>query len=263
MKMAALALLLAVMCVPAKAQDFLKWNSNKLEIGGGYTYVSLLEVDGTHRLNMNGFNAFGEYRIIKWISLGVDLSGTYNFSHAKLANPGTGTGAEPSNGTTQLYNMYIGPRFYPFGHAHKITPFGHFMIGPAIYGNNIPPAGGYDAYSYWDHAYSWMAGGGLDLHQVLQSGGGTGKLPFLGWSHLPIRTEIGSRATRPRPVLRAHHLVCSCGTRLAHCRLPERGVSHPIQGHSTSASSRGCSRRRRHDLSRGPLLARRSSGPQR
>jgi hypothetical protein len=163
MKMAALALLVAVMCVPAKAQDFLKWNSNKLEIGGGYTYVSLLEVDGTHRLNMNGFNAFGEYRIIKWISLGVDLSGTYNFSHAKLANPGSGTGAEPSNGTTQLYNMYIGPRFYPFGHAHKITPFGHFMIGPAIYGNNIPPAGGYDAFSYWDHAYSWMAGGGLDL----------------------------------------------------------------------------------------------------
>ena len=87
MKMAALGLLMAVICVPAKAQDFLKWNSNKLEIGGGYTYISLVKVDGTHRENMNGFNVFGEYRVIKWISLGVDLSGTYNFSHATAAKP--------------------------------------------------------------------------------------------------------------------------------------------------------------------------------
>jgi hypothetical protein len=155
MKMAALALLVALLCVPTKAQDFLKFNSSKVELGGGFTYVSLVQVNGTNRENMKGFNAFGEYRVIKWVSLAVDLSGTYNFSHA--------TQTRPSNGTTQLYNMYIGPRFYPLGHSHKIIPYGHFLIGPAIYGNNIPSAGGYDAYSYWDHAYSWMAGVGLDL----------------------------------------------------------------------------------------------------
>ena len=165
MKMAALALLMAVACVPAKAQDFIKrnlaWSSSKLEIGGGYTYISLVNLDGTHRTNMNGFNAFGEYRVIKWVSLAVDLSGSYNFSHATPANPNNGTPYSNSNGTTQLYNIYIGPRFYPFGHAHKLQPYGSFLIGPAIFGNNIPAAGGYDAYSYWDHAYSWMAGGGI------------------------------------------------------------------------------------------------------
>ena len=82
-----------------------------------------------------------------------------------MDQPGHGSYREPTipatprrpgraTATTQLYNIYIGPRFYPFGHAHKITPFGHFLIGPAIYWNNIPPAGGYDAYSYWDHALS-------------------------------------------------------------------------------------------------------------
>jgi Outer membrane protein beta-barrel domain len=160
MKMAALALMVAVMCVPAKAQgffnrDIFKWSASKLEVGGGYTYVSLVQVDGTHRLNMNGFNAIGEYRAVKWISLAVDLSGTYNSSHA--------TQTRPSNGKTQLYNMYIGPRFYPLGHNHKLTPYGHFLFGAAIYGNNIPAAGGFDSYSYWDHTFSWMAGGGLDL----------------------------------------------------------------------------------------------------
>src|ERR1700744_915345 len=98
MKMAALALLVAVMCVPAKAQgffnrDIFKPNASKFELGGGYTYVSLVQVNGTNRLNMNGFNAFGEYRVIKWVSLGMDLSGSYNFSHA--------TQTRPSNGTTQ------------------------------------------------------------------------------------------------------------------------------------------------------------------
>src|ERR1700759_1100056 len=110
MKMAALALLLAVSCVPAKAQGFFnreifKPRSSKFEIGGGDTDVSLVQVNGTNRLNMKGFNAFAEYRGIKWVSLAVDLSGTYNFSHA--------TQTRPSNGTTQLYNIYIGPRFYP------------------------------------------------------------------------------------------------------------------------------------------------------
>ena len=159
MKMAALALLVAVMCVPAKAQGFFqreifKPSASKLELGGGYTYVSLVRLDGTHRENMNGFNAFGEYRVVKWISVAMDLSGSYNFSHA--------TQTRPSNGTTQLYNIYIGPRFYPFGHNHKITPYGHFLFGPAIYGNNIPAAGGYNSYSYWDHTFSWMAGAGAD-----------------------------------------------------------------------------------------------------
>jgi hypothetical protein len=160
MKMAALALLVAVMCVPAKAQGFFnreifKPTASKFELGGGYTYVSLVKVDGTHRENMNGFNVFGEYRVIKWISVGLDASGTFNSSHA--------TQTRPSNGKTQLYTIYIGPKFYPFGHTHKITPYGQLMIGPGIYWNYIPPAGGFDAYNYWDHAASWLAGGGLDL----------------------------------------------------------------------------------------------------
>jgi len=51
MKMAALALLMAVACVPAKAQDFIKrnlaWSSSKLEIGGVSSFSTLLQIGRT------------------------------------------------------------------------------------------------------------------------------------------------------------------------------------------------------------------------
>jgi hypothetical protein len=155
-KVAALVVLIAASSFPAMAQkfSFLKYDRSKVQLGGGYNYVSLLKANGTNRLNTSGFDIFAEYRVIKWISLTADIAGTYNHS----GNTSTTLG----NGTTQLYTGLIGPRFYPLGHQHKITPFGHFLFGAGVYGLNIPSQGGYNAYSNWDRSYTWLAGAGLD-----------------------------------------------------------------------------------------------------
>ena len=79
------------------------------ELGGGYMYRSLLEAD-SHRLNMNGFSMYADYRIFRWLSAAADLSGAYNINSV--------------NGNTQIYTLMFGARVYPLGHRHKITPFG-------------------------------------------------------------------------------------------------------------------------------------------
>ena len=118
------------------------------ELGGGYMYRTLLEAD-SHRLNMNGFSMYADYRIFRWLSVAGDLSGAYNINSV--------------NGNTQLYTLMLGARLYPLGHRHKITPFGEFLIGPGYSGYNLQAQGGFNSFSHWGWSTAWMAGGGLDV----------------------------------------------------------------------------------------------------
>ncbi|MGC2702460.1 MAG: hypothetical protein WA306_19860, partial [Candidatus Acidiferrales bacterium] len=102
-----------------------------------------------NRLNTNGFNVHGEYRIFRWLSAAGDISGAYNISS--------------TNGNTQLYTLMFGPEFYPLGHRRKITPFGHFLFGEGFSVFSLQSQGGFASISTWDHGYVWMAGGGLDV----------------------------------------------------------------------------------------------------
>jgi hypothetical protein len=111
-------------------------------------YRSLLEAD-SHRLNMNGFSTYADYRIFRWLSVGADLSGTYNINSV--------------NGNTQLYSLMFGARIYPLGHRHKITPFGEVLVGPAYSGYNLESQGGFNPYSHWGWSTAWMGGGGFDV----------------------------------------------------------------------------------------------------
>src|SRR5271156_422925 len=72
---------------------FEKPTRSRFELGGGYLYTSLLQADG-HRLNMNGFSMYADYRIFRWLSAGADLAGVYNINSA--------------NGNTQLYSLELG-----------------------------------------------------------------------------------------------------------------------------------------------------------
>src|ERR1700730_2222802 len=72
-----------------------KPSRSNFELGGGYMYRSLLQAY-THRLNMNGFSIYADYRIFRWLSVGADLSGAYNINSV--------------NGNTQLYTLMFGAR---------------------------------------------------------------------------------------------------------------------------------------------------------
>ena len=112
------------------------------ELGGGYMYRSLLQADGK-RLNMNGFSMYLDYRIFRWLSFASDLSGAYNINS--------------TNGNTQLYTLMFGARIYPLGHRHKLTPFGEVLIGTGYSGYNLESQGGFNPYSHWGWANTWMA----------------------------------------------------------------------------------------------------------
>ena len=125
-----------------------KPSRSNFELGGGYMYRTLLEADG-HRLNMNGFSMYADYRIFRWLSAAADLSGAYNINSV--------------NGNTQLYTLMFGARIYPLGHRHKITPFAEVLVGPGYSGYNLEAQGGFNEFSHWGWANTWMAGGGFNV----------------------------------------------------------------------------------------------------
>ena len=161
-KVAGFLLLAAIFSSPAFAQQEKdSWSvfkkpptKSRLELGGGVLFRSFSNLTPTGtpdntRLNMLGFDTYADYRFLHWLSLGGDLSGTYHLSS--------------ENGNTQIYTVMLGPQIYPFGHNHKITPWGHVLFGRGFYGFNLESQGGFNPFSRWDNAFAWMGGGGLDL----------------------------------------------------------------------------------------------------
>jgi|ERR1700722_11182425 hypothetical protein len=162
-KFAGLFLLLAIFCSPAVAQEKDSWKvfkrpptRSRFELGGGVLFRSFDNIDSTgqpatnyQRLSQLGWSGYADYRFLRWLSIGGDLSGAYHLSS--------------NNGNTQIYTVMIGPQFYPFGHDHKIIPFGHVLFGRGVYGFNLESQGGFNPLSRWDNAYTWMGGGGLDV----------------------------------------------------------------------------------------------------
>jgi hypothetical protein len=160
-KVAGFLLLMAICCSPALAQEKDSWKvfkekptKTRFELGGGLLYRSFSNITSTGnstglKLDMLGWDVYGDYRFLKWLSIGGDLSGAYHLSS--------------ENGNTQIYTVMLGPQLYPLGHNHKITPWGHILFGRGLYGLNIESQGGFNPVSHWENDYAWMAGGGLDV----------------------------------------------------------------------------------------------------
>ena len=160
-KVAGFFLLVLISCSPALAQDRDGWKvfkkpptRTRFELGGGVLFRSFSNLTppgsptGT-RLDMVGWNGYADYRFLRWLSLGGELSGAYHLSG--------------ENGNTQIYTATLGPQIYPLGHDHKITPFGHILFGLGVYGFDLESQGGFNHFSRWDNSFAWMAGGGLDV----------------------------------------------------------------------------------------------------
>ena len=137
-----------ILCMPAIAQDVPKY-----EIGGGAAYRSFDQFSGT-RLNMFGWEAYGDYHIWRFINVAGEIAGTYNrFSSSGSVNK--------TNTSTDIYSFLVGPQLYPFGHHHKITPYAHVLFGGGDYRFHINQVG-FTPFSTSYFGPVWMGGGGLD-----------------------------------------------------------------------------------------------------
>lgn len=147
-KLVGLFLLGLIFCVPAMAQDVPKY-----EIGGGVAYRSYDQFSGV-RINMPGWEAYGDRHIWRFINLAGDIAGTYN----RTSSSGS---VNKTNSSTDIYSFLIGPQLYPFGHKHKITPFAHVLFGGGYFSFRLTQVG-FNPFSTSYFGPVWMGGGGLD-----------------------------------------------------------------------------------------------------
>jgi len=122
--------------------------SPKYELAGGYTYRSFYPPNAA-RFGMNGWNGTFDYNWKHWIGFVIDATGSYK-DHGL-------------NGKTSIYTLLAGPRIYPFGHRHRLIPFGGFLMGAGHEILKIPAQGGFPQKTFTSTAYAWEAGGGLDI----------------------------------------------------------------------------------------------------
>jgi hypothetical protein len=143
-----LFILALIFCMPAMAQDIPKY-----EIGGGFAYRSFDQFSGT-RLNMAGWEAYGDYHVWRFINVAADIAGTYN-------RYGSSGSVNKTNTSTDIYSFLVGPQLYPFGHGHKITAFAHVLFGGGYFSYHLSQVG-FTPLSTSYFGSVWMGGGGLD-----------------------------------------------------------------------------------------------------
>jgi hypothetical protein len=125
---------------------------SKYELSAGFTRRSYYEPGGG-TIGMIGWYASGEYNWKRW--LGGEGEVTDTWDTIKIS------GFPPD--TLRIYTFLAGPRFYPLGH-HKVTPFGHILIGGGHYSSATPSFGGFHGATIAYNAYTYEVGGGLDLN---------------------------------------------------------------------------------------------------
>ena len=161
---------------PAMAQ-----NTRGVDLSSGYS-LRLYTLPDYARVGMNGWYASADHDIFRWLGAAAEVTGAYR-------DNGT-------NGNTAIYTALIGPQFYPFGHRHRLTIFGHFLVGEGYYRVHYPAFAGFPQNTNSDLRFSWEAGGGLEMTRSAHWGIRLfeldyGKTHFFGPSQNNYRLSIG------------------------------------------------------------------------
>lgn len=128
------------------------YTASKYELSAGFAHRSYyLPGGGSHGLV--GWYASGEYNWKKWLGAEGEVTDTWYTLRS--------AGFPPDK--IYIYTFLAGPRFYPIGH-HRVTPFGHVLIGVGHYSSATPAFGGFHGATITSNAYTYEAGGGLDLN---------------------------------------------------------------------------------------------------
>jgi opacity protein-like surface antigen len=135
--------LLFIFTLPALAQQTPAW-----DVEGAYLFRSFYPTNAP-RFGTNGWNASLDHNLRKWIGVTGDFTGTYR-------NKGL-------NGDSQIYTFMIGPRIYPFGHRHKLVPYGQVLFGGGYDRLTFPLNAGFPKTTTTSGDFAWAGGGGVQL----------------------------------------------------------------------------------------------------
>ena len=135
--------LLFIFTLPAFAQQTPAW-----DVEGAYLFRSFYPTNAP-RFGTNGWNASVDHNLRKWIGVTGDFTGTYR-------NLGL-------NGDSQIYTFMIGPRIYPFGHRHKLIPYGQVLFGGGYDRLTFPLNAGFPKTTTTSGDFAWAGGGGVQV----------------------------------------------------------------------------------------------------
>jgi opacity protein-like surface antigen len=135
--------LLFIFTPPAKAQQ-----TPSFDVEGAYLFRSFYPTNAP-RFGTNGWNASLDHNVRRWLGVAGDISGTYS-------NRGV-------HGKNQVYTFMAGPRIYPFGHKHKLIPYGQVLFGGGYDRLTFPLNSGFPQTTFTSAAFAWAGGGGVQL----------------------------------------------------------------------------------------------------
>jgi len=105
------------------------------------------------RFSMQGFDVSVDYNIFRrWLSAAAEVTGTYGSQTVQSV---------PTN--TSLYTFMVGPRVYPFGHLHRVTPYGQILFGGGYVDEHFAFFGGVPGHDMTDAAKAFSGGGGFKM----------------------------------------------------------------------------------------------------
>jgi hypothetical protein len=120
----------------------------QIQLAAGPTFDRYTAPNG-YDLDMVGWTFSGDYNVFRWLGGEFQASGDYS--------------KKAIIGNTSVYTVQVGPQFFPLKH-HRLTPWGHFLIGEGYYRDSIPQDGGFPAQVNSDFAFTWRVGAGADLN---------------------------------------------------------------------------------------------------
>ena len=124
------------------------------DISVGYAFRSYYPPTSP-RFGMNGFDLSVDYNLFRrWLAVAAEVTGTYGSQTIGVAPT-----LQPTN--TGLYTFMIGPRIYPFGHNHKLTPYAHVLFGGGYVDEHFAASGGFGARNVSSAAKALAGGGGF------------------------------------------------------------------------------------------------------
>jgi hypothetical protein len=127
---------LLIGALPLLAQD----QTPRVEVFGGYSYVSVDTGPSTSRKGLNGWNGQLDLNLNRWLGLTGDFGGYYG---------------SPFNVSVHDYSFLFGPTLTY--RAEHVAPFLHALAG--VDHVNVGTAAG----SGSDTKFAWAVGGGIDL----------------------------------------------------------------------------------------------------
>jgi hypothetical protein len=148
-KLIGLFVFVVVCAGPVKAQDYARF-----DISGGPSFRVFQQTftPDEARIGMVGWYLAADYNFHKFRNhFAAEFESSGNYRNQIVL------------GTTSVYTIALGPKFYPLGH-HRLTPFGHVLFGGGYYRDAIPAEGGFSPYVQSYGSFAWEGGGGLDLN---------------------------------------------------------------------------------------------------